>query len=255
MSVNQHTYVLIAIAEKGEAGAALSLPELSQGVSRATEMQANLSASSSTDLVRLLPRAVLLLGVLLLPACTSYGPAPPILVPDPVTPALRAKPGLSATRFYVLPARLPHNMEDIGTLFKNDGSYAQLVPENPLGPSLDDILVRTLRAGGIDAVIPKGSVPPDGATIQIRVRTFRDKMKEGLLQTTQEGKIRMEALIVLHSGEVTRTIDRTMERHRSPKPVLSFDKSDPPKLLGQLFSESIAKDLVPFLKKQIGESP
>ena len=202
------------------------------------------------------PGLALLLGLFLVSACTSYGPAPPILVPDPVAPAVHAKSGLSALTIYVLPTQIPLGMEDMGTFFKSDGSYAQLVPENPIGPSLDAILVRDLRAGGFDAVIPGGPVPPDGSTIQIHVRKFQDKVKEGLLQTTQEGKIRMEAIIILHGeGGVTRTIDRTMERHSSPKPVLSFDKSDPSRLLGRLYQESINKDLLPFLRKKIGETP
>lgn len=206
--------------------------------------------------VRSFPGLALLFALSLVSACASYGPAPPILVPDPMAPAVHPKSGLSAMTFYVLPTQIPHDMEDIGTFFKNDGSYAQLVPENPIGPSLDTILVRDLRAGGFNAVISRGSVPQDGSTIQIHVRKFQDKVKEGLLQTTQEGKIRMEAIIILHGeGGVTRTIDRTMERHSSPKPVLSFDKSDPSRLLGRLYQESINKDLLPFLRKKIGETP
>ncbi|MDA8150228.1 MAG: hypothetical protein M0041_03685 [Nitrospiraceae bacterium] len=198
---------------------------------------------------------LLLACFFILPACTSYGPAPPILVPDPQPLAIKKRLPLSIARIYVLPATLPENMEDIGTFFKNDGSYSQLIPENPLGPALDAILVRELRAGGIDAIVPKGPVSPGSSTLRVVIRKFQDKVKEGLLQTTQEGKIRMDAILVLHSGDLTRKIVRTMERHSSPKPILSFDSSVPAKLLGRLYSESITKDLVPFLRKQIGETP
>ncbi len=218
-------------------------------------MKKNFSSRSKRPMARHFSVLLLLAGTFLLPACTSYGPAPPILVPDPQPSAIKKSLPLSIARIYVLPASLPQNMEDVGTYFKNDGSYSQLVPEHPLGPSLDSILLRELRAGGIDAALSQGSPPPGSSTLRIVVKEFEDKVKEGIIQTTQEGKIRMDAVIILHSGDLTRKIDRSMERHSSPKPLLSFEPAAPSKLLGRLYSESIAKDLVPFLRKQIGETP
>ncbi len=218
-------------------------------------MRKNFSSRSARSIARLFSALLLLAVAFILPACTSYGPAPPILVPDPQPLPIRKTLPLSIAKIYVLPASLPQNMEDVGTYFKNDGSYSQLVPENPLGPSLDSILVRQLQAGGIDAVVQQGPVDPGSSTLRIVVKEFRDKVKEGILQTTQEGRIRMDAVIILHSGDLTRRIDRSMERHSSPKPILSFERTAPSKLLGKLYSESISKDLVPFLRKQIGETP
>ncbi len=198
---------------------------------------------------------VVLMG-LFFSACSSYGPAPPILVPDPSVPPPQATGAARSPEIiHVLPTQLPKDMEDIGTLFKNDGSYSQLVSENPLGPVLDAILIKDLRAGGIQAVLAHGALPPDAPTLQIVVQTFQDKIKENFLNTSQEAKVRMEATLILHRGTTTRTIMRSMERRSSPKPVMSFNKNLAPRLLGSLYSTSIRQDLVPFLLNKMGESP
>jgi uncharacterized lipoprotein YajG len=188
-----------------------------------------------------------------LSAC-SYGPAPPILIPPPMAPSVQKRGmGESLEVIYLLPTQLPENMTDVGTLFKLNGNYSALITDKPLGPSLDSILLRQFRASGLNAKMAMS--PSHAVTLQLFVKKFEDKVKEKLLNTQQSGKIEMEAIMILHSDATTRTVTRTMERHRSPSSTISFDKSDPSVLLGGLFSDAVTKDLIPYIKKKIGESP
>ena len=73
-------------------------------------MRKNFSSRSARSIARLFSALLLLAGVFILPACTSYGPAPPILVPDPQPLPIRKTLPLSIAKIYVLPASLPQNM-------------------------------------------------------------------------------------------------------------------------------------------------
>lgn len=190
---------------------------------------------------------------LFISAC-SYGPAPPVLIPPPMAPPIQ-KLGASGsmTTIYLLPTHLPSGMADVGTLFKMNGEYSELITEKPLGPSLDAILLDRLKSSGLTVVPTKD--PSQKVTLQLFVTSFQDKIKEKLLNTEQTGKIRMNAVIILHSESETRTLTRSIERHRSPRSTVSFDRKDPSELLGGLFSDAIVKDLVPYLKQHLGEAP
>jgi len=197
--------------------------------------------------------ASLMAFFLFISAC-SYGPAPPTLIPAPMAPAIQKLGGSgSLTTVYVLPTQLPNDMTDVGTLFKMNGEYSELITEKPLGPSLDAILLDRLKSSGLAAIPTKD--PSHKVTLQIFMASFQDKIKEKLLNTEQSGKIRMNAVLILHSESTTRTLTRSIERHRSPRSTVSFDRKDPSELLGGLFSDAIVKDLVPYLKQHLGEAP
>jgi hypothetical protein len=193
-----------------------------------------------------------LMGLTLLLSACSYGPAPPILIPGPMAPPVQ-KFGdtVTFTTIHTLPTQLPKEMSNVGILYKLNGEHSELITDTPLGPSLDAILVDQMKAAGLPVSPAKD--PDHEVTLQIFVTRFEDKIKEKLVNTEQSGKIEIKAVMILHSASSTRTLTRTIERHRSPTSKFSFDKKDPAILLGSMYSEAIRKNLIPYIKKKIGE--
>ncbi len=193
-----------------------------------------------------------LIGFALFLSACSYGPAPPILIPGPMVPPVQKfGDSVNLTTIHTLPTQLPEEMSNVGTLYKLNGEHSELITDTPLGPSLDTILVDQMKAAGL-TVSPAKNLNHE-VTLQVFVIKFEDKIKEKLVNTEQSGKIEMKAVMILHSGSSTRTLTRTVERHRSPTSKFSFDKKDPAILLGYLYSEAISKDLIPYIKKKLGE--
>ena len=185
-------------------------------------------------------------------ACTT-GELPPIAVPAPMAPEAQAPKSPSTVTLIVLPTVVPEPQTAVGTLFRDNGSYARLVTDDPVGPALDRILVSDFKAAGIHAVTAADTSSP--ATLSLTVTLFRDKIKETLLQSRQTARLAINAVLVVRSGPTTRTLTRTIERHSSPSPRLSFHRRDPSRLLGQLFSDAIGKDLIPFVTHTLQELP
>lgn len=200
----------------------------------------------------LLGAGVILAGISLFLSACSSGPISPVLIPSLMAPpvqTLETTPSL--TTLYLLPTQLPPDMTNVGTLFKLNGEYAGLITEKPLVPSLDAILLRNFKASGV-SVLPSRD-PSHGATLQLTIIVFHDRVKERFLHTRQTGTLEMKAVLVLHSEGVTRTLTRSIERHSSPSPGVSFERRDPSILLGGLFSDAVNKDLIPYVKKKMEE--
>lgn len=213
-------------------------PEVRSSVGRLT------SRKSSASLLSLL--------FFFLGACTT-GELPPIAVPAPMAPETRIPKSPPTVTLVLLPTSVPEPQTAVGTLFRDNGSYARLVTDAPVGPALDRILVSDFKAAGINAVTAGDTSSP--ATLSLTVTVFRDKIKETLLQSRQTARLAINAVLVVRSGPTTRTLTRTIERHSSPSPRLSFHRRDPSRLLGQLFSDAIDKDLIPFVTHTLEETP
>ena len=171
-------------------------------------------------------------GLFFFPGCASYGPAPPVVVSAPTAEGAASDHASGAVPIIVIPTRTPSGMADVGTLFHQDGTYSQLVPQNPVGPALDTILVRTLSGAGFAPTLAQGAIPKDAATLSLSMKTFEDRVRQSLVEAKQTVRIAYTATLVLHEGRTTRTITRKIERHFSPKPSVSFDPEKLPALMG-----------------------
>lgn len=191
-------------------------------------------------------------GLFFFPGCASYGPAPPVVVSAPTAEGAASDHAFGAVPIIVIPTRTPSGMADVGTLFHQDGTYSQLVPQNPVGPALDTILIQTLSGGGFAPTLAQGATPRNAPTLSLSIETFEDRVRQSLVEAKQTVRIAYTATLVLHEGRTTRTITRKIERHFSPKPSVSFDPEKLSSLMGDLFAKSIRKDLLPTLKTKTG---
>ncbi len=191
-------------------------------------------------------------GLFLFPGCASYGPAPPVVVSAPTAEGAASDHVAGTIPIVVIPTQTPSEMADVGTLFHQDGTYSQLVPQNPVGPALDAILVRTLSGAGFAPTLAQGAIPGNATTLSLSIGTFEDRVRQSLVEAKQTVRIAYTATLVLHEGRTTRTITRKIERHFLPKPSVSFDPEKLPELMGDLFAKSIRKDLLPTIKTKTG---
>ena len=191
-------------------------------------------------------------GLFFFPGCASYGPAPPVVVSAPTAEGAATDHAAGSLPIVVIPTRTPSGMADVGTLFHQDGTYSQLVPQNPVGPALDTILIQTLSGGGFAPTLAQGAIPRNAPTLSLSIETFEDRVRQSLVEAKQTVRIAYTATLVLHEGRTTRTITRKIERHFSPKPSVSFDPEKLSSLMGDLFAKSIRKDLLPTLKTKTG---
>ena len=208
--------------------------------------------------ISFLPAHLLTLGAVLglcfFSGCASYGPAPPVVVSAPTAEGTGSGQVAGHIAIAVVETRTPSDMNDVGTLFHQDGTYSELIPRDPVGPALDTILLRTLSEAGFAPEISRGTPSPDRPTLSLSIDTFNDRVRQSLVDAKQTVKISYTATLVLHEGRTTRTIIRKVERHFSPKPVVSFDPEKLPALMGDLFAKSLRKDLLPTLKTKTGAS-
>ena len=192
------------------------------------------------------------LGLFFFSGCASYGPAPPVVVSAPTAEGTGSLKAAGTLAMVILPTQMPSTMNDVGMLFHQDGTYSQIVPRDPVGPALDAILLQTLSTSGFAPTMSLGSSSKDLPTLSLSVKTFEDRVRQGLVDAKQTVRITYTATLVLHEGRTTRTIIRKVERHFSPKPTVSFNPRKLPTLMGDLFAKSLRKDLLPTLKSKTG---
>ncbi len=198
--------------------------------------------------------AIAIMGLLTFSGCASYGPAPPVVVSAPTSEGAGSVAARGFVPLSVLPTTTPADMADVGTLYHQDGSYSQLVPRDPVAPALDTILVKELRKAGYDPVLSPAPAPKDAPTLSLKVTVFQDNVRQSLVEAKQTARIAFQATLVIHDGRTTRTMTRTISRHLSPKPVVSFDPGTLSALMGELFAKSLREDLIPSIKAKTGAS-